>query len=123
MVSKTRTSATASTKLPADLFAHLEQIALYRGVSRSWLLRELVEALADGRVALTPPNRGQWKSPRELATSDVMLAAHAAAQADAEAAAAMSSATADVHRAAAGASTAGRFFNPVEPRDAIWRAS
>ena len=64
---------TVSAKLPAQTAAALDQIAEYRGVSRSYLIRELAEAAAEGRVILKPPprNRRRAKTLAELGASDV----------------------------------------------------
>ena len=50
---------TVSAKLPAETAAALEQIAEYRGVTRSYLIRELAEAAAEGRVIFKPPASGR----------------------------------------------------------------
>lgn len=46
---------TVSTKLPASLLLKLERLSEIRGVSRSALLHDLVEAAVSGRVLLDVP--------------------------------------------------------------------
>lgn len=77
---------TLSTKLPPELAARIDRMALYRGVSRSYLLRELAEAAVEGRVILKPPPGRHGMTIAELAASDVGRAARKKAQLDAEAA-------------------------------------
>jgi hypothetical protein len=66
---------TVSTKIPASLVEALEQMALYRGVSRSFLLRELVEAAVAGRVLLGTPPRHGGMTIGQAGASDVGVAA------------------------------------------------
>jgi hypothetical protein len=77
---------TVAAKMPASLIARLDRIALYRGKSRSSLIREIAEAAADGRILWGPPNGPRGMSLRELGASDVGRAAALKAQVDAEAA-------------------------------------
>lgn len=75
---KRKSVATISTKLPAELLDELGKRAFYRRVTRSWLLRELVEAFCDGRVHMTPPRRSRGMTGMtiaELGASDVGQAA------------------------------------------------
>lgn len=77
---------TLSTKLPSELATRIDRMALYRGVSRSYLLRELAEAAVEGRVILGPPPGRHGMTIAELAASEVGRAARMKAQLDAEAA-------------------------------------
>ena len=76
---------TVSTKLTALELERLDELALRRGVTRSFLLKELVRAALDGRVllALPPPIKG---SIRDFGQSDAGKAALKRARNDAEAA-------------------------------------
>ena len=74
---------TVSAKVPAATLADLDRIALYRGVSRSSLIRELIEAAVAGRVALGIPERTRGHTLAELAASDVGEATRQRAQLDA----------------------------------------
>ena len=76
---------TIACKVPSELVRRLDQIAEIRGVSRSQLLRELVEALLDGRVIL-PLSAPIRTSAREIRASDVSRAVQKRAQLDAAAA-------------------------------------
>lgn len=85
---------TVSAKLPATLIDDLDRIADYRGVTRSFLLRELVVAAVEGRVIFSLPARGRTLA--ELAASDVGAAARRRAQLGVEAALDGGAATADL---------------------------
>ena len=90
--------STASAKLPSATLAGLDQIAEYRGVTRSFLIRELAEAAIEGRVIFKPPPRERRRqmTVAELGASTVGRAAREAAQADAAAACDRAAAAADV---------------------------
>jgi hypothetical protein len=77
---------TVSTKIPARLLAELDRFALDRGVSRSFLIRELIEALLDGRVVMRAPPRRHELTIGQFFASDVAVAARKQAQRVAEAA-------------------------------------
>ncbi len=68
---------TVSAKPPAETAAALDQIAEYRGVTRSYLIRELAEAAVEGRVIFRPPpaKRCREMTNAELGASDVGAAA------------------------------------------------
>ena len=85
MDSTGRKTRTVSTKLTALELERLDELALRRGVTRSFLLKELVKAALDGRVllALPPPIAG---SIRDFGRSDAGRAALRRARNDAEAA-------------------------------------
>lgn len=80
MPPNSRSTITVSAKLPRELATELDVRAMYRGVTRSWLVRELVEAFVDGRVVMTPPRRSQGMSLADLAASDVGRAADRSAR-------------------------------------------
>jgi hypothetical protein len=83
--SSDRRSRTVSTKLSAAELDGLDELALQRGVTRSFLLKELVTAALDKRVLLPlpPPFRG---SLRDFGASEAGKAALKRARSDAEAA-------------------------------------
>lgn len=66
---------TVSSKMPASLVAEVDRIARFRAVSRSHLLRELADALVDGRTRLEPSPALRAMSLRDLGASDVGRAA------------------------------------------------
>lgn len=78
-------STTIACKVPSELASRLDQIARIRCASRSQILRELIEALLDGRVILplTLPN---LTSAQETRASDVGRAAQERARVDVAAA-------------------------------------
>jgi hypothetical protein len=78
-----KNSRTVAAKLPESLIVGVDRIAQFRGVSRSFVIRELVEAAVEGRVIWPLPPRARGMTLAELATSDVAAAARRAAQHDA----------------------------------------
>ena len=80
-----RKPRTVSTKLKPEELAKLDDLALERGVTRGYLIKELIRAGVDGRVILPlpPPNKA---TIRDLATSKAGRAALRQAREDAEAA-------------------------------------
>jgi hypothetical protein len=80
-----RNTETLSTKVSGDLAERLDQIALFRGTTRSGLLRQLAEAAVDHRVVFSIPASNPM-TVAELAASDVGRAALARAQRDVAAA-------------------------------------
>jgi hypothetical protein len=83
---KSGNNETVAAKMPASLITRLDRIALYRGESRSSLIREIAEAAVDGRILWGPPQGPRGMSLRDLGTSDVGRAAALKAQVDAAAA-------------------------------------
>ncbi len=77
---------TVAAKMPGSLVSQLDRMALYRGESRSSLIREIAQAAVDGRVLLGPPEGANGMSVSELAASDVGRAAALQARVDAAAA-------------------------------------
>ena len=76
-------TTTISAKIPRSLVSEIDRIAHYRGVSRSFLIRELAEAATDGRVVFNLPPQMTFA---ELGASEVGRAARREAQAVAAAA-------------------------------------
>ena len=85
MDSTGRTSRTVSTKLKPEELERLDDLALERGVSRGYLIKELVLAGLEGRAILPLPSpiRG---SIRDFGTSKAGKAALRRAREDAAAA-------------------------------------
>ncbi|MBK5231600.1 MAG: ribbon-helix-helix protein, CopG family [Thermoleophilia bacterium] len=85
MFSSDPKTRTVSTKIDADELEKLDKMALARGVTRAFLLKELITAAFEGRVLLSipPPIRG---SLHDFAASDAGRAAMKKARNDAEAA-------------------------------------
>jgi hypothetical protein len=78
-------SRTLSAKVPGPLAERFDEVAGSRGVSRSFLLRELIDALLEGRVILRAPPPDS-RTIGQFAASDVSAAAREQAQRAAEAA-------------------------------------
>jgi hypothetical protein len=78
-------SRTLSAKVPAHLAERFDELARNRRVSRSHLLRELIDALLEGRVILRAPPPDS-RTIGQFATSDISVAAREQAQRAAEAA-------------------------------------
>ena len=74
---------TVSTKLKPEELEKLDNLALERGVSRGYLIKELIRAGVDNRVILPlpPPNKA---TIRDLGTSKAGRAALRQAREDAE---------------------------------------
>ena len=85
MDSADRKPRTVSTKLKPEELEKLDDLALERGVTRGYLIKELIRAGLENRVILPlpPPNRG---SIRDFAASKAGRAALRRARNDAEAA-------------------------------------
>jgi hypothetical protein len=97
---KRKAARPVSAKLPSELLVELDRIAAFRGVTRSFLLRELAEAAVEGRVLFKPPPRSRGMTLAELGASSVGKAVRKRAQLDAEAACRDGSAARDVEAAA-----------------------
>ena len=84
-IGERRGGATITAKIPLQLLERLDGTAEIRSVTRSAMIRELVEALADGRVIL-PVSEGFGHSIAEISTSKVGRAVEKYAQLDVAAA-------------------------------------
>lgn len=71
---RAQNTETLSTKVSSDLAQQLDRIALFRGTTRSGLLRQLAEAAVDHRVAFSIPASNPM-TVAEVAASDVGRAA------------------------------------------------
>lgn len=69
-----KNTETLSTKVSSDLAQQLDRIALFRGTTRSGLLRQLAEAAVDHRVAFSIPASNPM-TVAEVAASEVGRAA------------------------------------------------
>ena len=69
-----KNTETLSTKVSSDLAQQLDRIALFRGTTRSGLLRQLAEAAVDHRVSFSIPASNPM-TVAEVAASDVGRAA------------------------------------------------
>jgi hypothetical protein len=78
-------SKTLSAKVPARLAERFDELARNRRVSRSYLFRELIEALFEGRVILRAPPP-DTRTIGQFAASDVSMATREQARDAAEAA-------------------------------------
>jgi succinylarginine dihydrolase len=92
MNSADRKPRTVSTKLWPEELKRLDNLALQRGVTRGYLIKELIRAGVDGRVILPlpPPNKA---TIRDLGTSKAGRAALRQTREDAETALRAGSAT------------------------------
>ena len=85
MDSANRKPRTVSTKLRPEELEKLDDLALERGVSRGYLIKELIRAGLEGRVILPLP-RSNKGSIRDFGASEAGTAAVRQARNDAKAA-------------------------------------